>query len=202
MTAFLANIDGQFTYFEEHKIKRTFKHFFNENQQQLACDSVQKITITNIEWHKLIAEFKAIAKPSERIELIKFLFEMACTDGSLADEELSYIHQLSKDFEIEELSFLQVLDKYKMWNKTFRTKELDKLNDTIQNDLQNTRLRALTVMGLFPNANETEIKKRYRTLMKKHHPDANPHLTAKEMIFHRQQMFKINEAYDILLKLD
>lgn len=202
MTAFLANIDGQFTYFEEHKIKRTFKHFFNQNQQNIACESIKKADVKEINWRLLINEFKSFSSEDDRLQVLTFLFEVACTDGSLADEELSFIHQLSQDFQVTELSFLKLLDKYKMWNKTFRSKEIEKLNDALLTDLQNTRLRALTVLGLMSNANEAEIKKRYRILMKKHHPDANPHLTAKEMIFHRQQMFKINEAYDILLKQD
>jgi DnaJ like chaperone protein len=147
----------------------------------------------------LISEFKDATSIEDRTHLITFLFDVACSDGSLADEELSFIHQLSKDFEIAELSFLKVLGKYKMWNKTFRAKELDKLNASINNELQNKRFRALTILGLLPNASDIDIKKRYRNLMKKHHPDANPHLTVKEMVYHKKQMFKINEAYAFLL---
>jgi len=202
ITAFLSNIDGQFTYFEEHKIKRTFKHFFSESQQSIACESITKIDLKQVDWGLLIADLNAFSTKNDRVQLLTFLFEVACTDGSLTDEELSFIHQLSLDFKIDDLAFLKLLDKYKMWNKTFRNKELEKLNSSINATRYNQKLRALAIFGLLKDATEIDIKKQYRKLMKKHHPDANPHLSSMEMIFHRKQMFRINKAYEILLKQD
>jgi DnaJ-domain-containing protein 1 len=199
ITAALARIDGQFSYFEEHKIKRTFKHFFDSERQDLACKSVAKVNVESISWSILLDEFNAVTSKSDRIHLITFLFEVACTDASLADEELSFIHQVSKDFKVKELEFLQILEKYKMWNKTFRSKELDRLNQSIETQKQNEKFRALTVFGLTINANNEQVKKRYRELVKKHHPDAHPNLTSSELIFHRKQLFKINKAYETLL---
>ncbi len=200
LTAYLANIDGQFSFFETYKIQQTFKHFFNKTQQELACTSAKNVNLDNINWPQFIKEINSISSVKDRLQVITFLFEIACTDGSLVDKELSFIHQLSKDFDIKEITFLKVLDKYKMWNKTFRSKVMGKLTASQENEKQQQRLRAFTILGLLPHANIDDIKKRYRELMKKHHPDANPHLSSSEMIFHRKQMFKINEAYAILTK--
>jgi uncharacterized tellurite resistance protein B-like protein len=200
ITAALANIDGQFSYFEEYKIKKTFKHFFNADLQVLACESVSKVNVKDITWSILISEFNAVTTVPDRIQLLTFLFEVACTDGSLADEELSFIHQLSTTFKVEELQFLHLLDKYKMWNKTFRSKEMEKLNHSIETAQESEKLRALTILGLTFNVDENQIKRRYRELVKKHHPDAHPNLTSSELIFHKKQLFKINKAYEVLLK--
>lgn len=200
IAATLARIDGQFSYFEEHKIKRTFKHFFDSSVQDFACKCVSRVNVKQISWNILIEEFNASTSIADRFHLLTFLFDVACTDGSLADEELSFIHQLSKDFEVEEIQFLQLLDKYKMWNKTFRSKAMEKVNHTIETTQQNEKLRALTIFGLTINADEDQIKRRFRVLVKKHHPDAHPNLTSSELIFHREQLFKINKAYETLLK--
>jgi DnaJ family protein B protein 4 len=48
------------------------------------------------------------------------------------------------------------------------------------------------ILGLSQDAGEIEIKKAYRTLSLKYHPDRNPSEEAKEMIQ------KVNEAYEIL----
>jgi len=48
------------------------------------------------------------------------------------------------------------------------------------------------ILGVSPDATETDIKKAYRTLSLKYHPDRNPSEDAKEKIQ------KINEAYETL----
>ena len=53
------------------------------------------------------------------------------------------------------------------------------------------------VLGLSKGANETEIKKAYRTLAKKYHPDMNPGNAEAEAKFK-----EINEAYDVLSDAD
>jgi curved DNA-binding protein len=49
------------------------------------------------------------------------------------------------------------------------------------------------VLGVERTANESEIKKAYRKLARKHHPDINPGNTQAEATFK-----EINEAYDVL----
>lgn len=53
------------------------------------------------------------------------------------------------------------------------------------------RQQALNVLGLPPNATRQQIKRRYRYLAKKHHPDrgGDP-----------QQMQRIIAAYEVLIK--
>ena len=53
------------------------------------------------------------------------------------------------------------------------------------------RQQALAILGLPPNATPQQIKRRYRTLAKQHHPDrgGDPH-----------QMQKIIAAYELLMK--
>ncbi len=53
------------------------------------------------------------------------------------------------------------------------------------------RQRALTVLGLPLNATPQQIKRRYRTLAKRYHPDRGGD---------RQQMQRIIAAYELLAK--
>ena len=54
-------------------------------------------------------------------------------------------------------------------------------------------VEALAVMGLSPPIGWEEVKARYKTLAKKHHPDTNPDDKGAE-----EQLKKINLAYSIL----
>lgn len=51
------------------------------------------------------------------------------------------------------------------------------------------------VLGVSPNASEEEIKKAYRSLSKKYHPDLNPGDDSAA-----QKMSEINQAYDMIQK--
>jgi DnaJ-domain-containing protein 1 len=53
------------------------------------------------------------------------------------------------------------------------------------------RQQALSVLGLPPNATRQQIKRRYRALAKKHHPDRGGD---------QRQMQRIIAAYELLMK--
>ena len=53
------------------------------------------------------------------------------------------------------------------------------------------RQQALSVLGLPPNATRQQIKRRYRVLAKKHHPDRGGD---------QQEMRRIIAAYELLMK--
>lgn len=56
------------------------------------------------------------------------------------------------------------------------------------------------VLGISENATQTEIKKAYKELIIKYHPDRNVHLTEKEKLKKEEISKQINNAYDILGK--
>lgn len=54
------------------------------------------------------------------------------------------------------------------------------------------------VLGVTPNATQDEIKKKYRELVKKYHPDK--YRTTDKAKFYEEKIKEINEAYDLLTK--
>lgn len=54
---------------------------------------------------------------------------------------------------------------------------------------------AYEILNLSPQSSDEEIKKTYRKLAMKYHPDRNPNIEAKE------KMTKINSAYDLIKKV-
>ena len=54
---------------------------------------------------------------------------------------------------------------------------------------------SLITLNLKPDVNEEQLKKKYKALVKKYHPDVNNNILNKEM-----KMKEINKAYKILQK--
>ena len=63
-----------------------------------------------------------------------------------------------------------------------------------------TYFDALTKLNLNPNFTEEELKKAYRQLMKKYHPDLFINASIEEQKVAEEQSKEINEAYDIICK--
>ena len=87
--------------------------------------------------------------------------------------------------------FRYVIDKHKIKfrkkRKRFENKQNCSLNEQIE--------RSLITLNLKPDVNEEQLKKKYKTLVKKYHPDVNNDIDNKEM-----KMKEINKAYKILQK--
>lgn len=75
--------------------------------------------------------------------------------------------------------------------------------DTWERDesLHNQISHALTVLGLSPWATEKEIRKTYRLLMKRYHPDHYMQASPSERANVEDSALKIREAYDTLTRL-
>ena len=59
---------------------------------------------------------------------------------------------------------------------------------------------AYEILGVSPNATNEEIKKAYRQLSIKHHPDKVGHLGEEVRKAAEEKFSKINQAYDIIKK--
>ncbi len=60
------------------------------------------------------------------------------------------------------------------------------------------RSEALSTLGLGPHANDDEVRRRHRELVKLHHPDAHAHLGATEVAAATQRFREIQRAYEVL----
>ena len=77
--------------------------------------------------------------------------------------------------------------KFRKKRKRFENKQNYSLNEQVEH--------SLITLNLKPDVNEEQLKKKYKALVKKYHPDVNNNILNKEM-----KMKEINKAYKILQK--
>ena len=85
---------------------------------------------------------------STRLQLLHYLFGIAEADGMVSPEELSVINVISDYMGIASSDFASV--------KAMFIKETDS---------------AYKILGIAPSATDEEVKKAYREMAKKNHPD-------------------------------
>lgn len=85
------------------------------------------------------------------------------------------------------------LSEVKFWERSIKF-ELEFMDKQVENISE--KIQCLNILGLSPNVNFDEVKKRYRELVKQFHPDVSSEVDAKEVFI------KINDAYNKLRNLE
>jgi len=108
---------------------------------------------------------------AQRLQLLAFLIQVAKADGKLAKEEVQALYELA--------SWLNVDDSM-----------VDQLNNLGGNSLE----EAYKVLGVSPDASDEEVRKAYRQMALKYHPDKVESLGEDVKKQAEETFKKINEA--------
>jgi len=115
-------------------------------------------------------------EPSLLEDLLSSLFYIARSDGGIKPVELSFLRRTSELFGLQRNTFERIRGMF----------------------MQTERSDPYTVLGLSHAASDDEVKRTYRQLIRKHHPDVlSAKGVAKKFIeTANQKMAAINAAYD------
>ena len=109
-----------------------------------------------------------------RLQILHFLFSLAHSDGSADKKELDIIQKIAKYFWINQHDF-----------KSIEAMFLNK------NNLDN----AYSILGLSSNASVEEIKKSYRKIIKKYHPDKLQNVSEDVIKMAKNKFQSVQDAY-------
>ena len=117
------------------------------------------------------------ARYETRLQIVHFLFGIAKADGHIASVEIEKIQQIAAALQLQNIDFESV--------KAMFVKSAD---------------NAYKILEITPNATDAEVKKAYRTMAKKYHPDK---IQAKDPALKKgaQEKFQqVQAAYETIQK--
>ena len=107
-----------------------------------------------------------------KLQVIHFLFGIAKADGSISQQEINKLLEFSNLFKLSYADFLSIKAMFIIeTDNDYKILEVDK------------------------NSSDDEIKKSYRALAKKHHPDKVQHLGEAYVKAAQDKFQKIQKAY-------
>lgn len=113
----------------------------------------------------------------QRSLLIQYLFGIAQADGNVSDSEMKVIQKIASYFRISKIEFEQIKSLfYKDVSSSYKT------------------------LGIDESATNDDIKKAYRKMAVKHHPDKFNQLGEEQQLAAKKKFQKIQEAYQHLKK--
>jgi len=187
----ISKIDGQVTKEEISTIQRFFQLNLGYNQTKMLWvkDLIKEAISSDATLEGLLEEFRSTFTYEPRLILLELVYQILYTKSVVPEDELQIARNIATYLEISVYDQRTIEAKYK-----YRNQQQQSTTVAAEN-------RNYEVLGLEPGASQEEIKKAYRKLSMKYHPDKVRHLGEEFRIIAEKKMKEINAAYDYFKKI-
>ena len=173
LASLVIKADGKVTQNELDFVRRYFISAYGKNRANEVFKIFnQNVKNKGISVSKISRLFNLALNYESRLQVIHFLFGIAKADGNISDLEIKKLLEFSNLFKLSYADFLSI--------KAMFVQESD---------------NAYKILEVDKTATNDEIKKSYRDLAKKHHPDKVQHLGDAYVKAAQDKFQQIQKAY-------
>lgn len=177
LSAAVMKADGKVLKSELDYVKDFFVRQFGEHKAKEQILLLREILKQPLQLREVCMQIRANMPHPMRLQLIHYIFGLAQADGSLDAKELRVIEDIARYLGISEKDFASI-------RAMFGT------------DTQS----AYDVLEIQDNATEADIKKAYRKMALKYHPDKLSTLGPDIQKAAKEKFIKVQEAYEMIKK--
>ena len=185
-----AKIDGRITKDEIQTIHRFFQYNLHYNQTQMLWvkEIIKEATSSSPSLDSLLEEFKSTFAYEPRLILLELVFQILYTKKDVPEDELQIARRIAAYLAISAYDQRTIEARFKYGHQYTAAPGRDKVD------------RHYATLGLNKGASMEEIKKAYRKLSMKYHPDKVRHLGEEFQKIAEEKMKEINGAYEYFKK--
>lgn len=177
LSAAVMKADGKVLKSELEYVKRFLIQQFGEHRAQKYIYDLRDLLKQTIPLQQACYDIKHVMRPEGRSQLIHYLFGISQADGHVSDSEVRMIQQIAQLLGVPSNEFNSIKAMfYKDTNASYK------------------------ILGLDKNASDDDIKKAYRKLAIKFHPDKVQHLGDEAQKGAKEKFQKIQDAYEHIKK--
>ena len=177
LIAAVMKADGRVLKSELDYVKRYFVSRFGEDTAQEAVVMLRDILKQEIPLRDVSTQLSNRLDYSYRLEMIHFLFGIAAADGSVSESENQVIHKISGYMQITDSDFQSIRAMF-----------------VSQTDA------SYKILEIEPTSSDEDVKKAYRSMAMKYHPDKVSHLGDDFRKVAQEKFRKVQNAYDQIKK--
>lgn len=178
LSAAVMKADGKVLRSELDFVKAFFAQQFGPqfNQQHLKTLK-QFLDSGEIPLAKICQDLKMRLQPEVRVQLLHYLFGISKADGDVSDSEIRMIKHIADMMGVSNVDFESVKNMF------YRNVDSD-----------------YKVLGIEANASDDEVKKAYRKMAIKFHPDKVAQMGEEYQKGAKEKFQKVQESYDAIKK--
>lgn len=190
LIAIIMNADGQATKAELAEVKLFFLKKFGEQQaKRLLLILKQMLQREILDFRPHCLQLNRSFSSAERLDFLTLLFRIAKANNGICETEMALLERIARHTAIQRVDFLYLQNQY--------ASDYQQRKRAASYAVPDIRW-AYKTLSIDENASEQEIKKAYRKLAMKYHPDK---INAKDLSAQTdaaEKFRKINEAYECL----
>lgn len=178
LAAVVIKADGKIDQRELKYVRDQFIHMYGATRAQKAFKLFNGIIKKkDISTRQVCIQIRQNMTHASRLQLIHFLFGISKADGHVNEKEVEMIQKIAGYLYVNHQNFESIKAMfYSSSNNAYRILEIDK------------------------SATNAEVKKAYRKLVKKHHPDKLQHLGKEHLKGAEEKFRQIQKAYETIQK--
>lgn len=186
----IAKMDGHVSRDEVQTMQRFFQQNLRYNQTQMAWvkNLINEATNSDESLEDLLQDFKNSFAYEPRLILLELIYQIAYTKDPVPENELHAAGRIAAFLEISDYEARTIESRYRYHHTRASA------------DSRQSEAHYYALLGVEPGADMERIKKSYRQLSMKYHPDKVRHLGDEFRTVAEEKMKEINAAYDYFKK--
>ena len=180
LAARVIKADGKVEQKELDFVRAQFVSMFGKQRANESFSVFRKIVDQQIPLTKVCNQINGFTNHSTRLQLIHFLFKLGLADGHLHQNEVDEIRRIARNLRVNPYDFESI--------KAMFAKESD-------------TGWAYKVLEVNENASETEVKKAYRKMALKYHPDRTIDAGPEAQAAAKETFLNAQKAYEHIQKI-
>lgn len=177
LSAVVMKADGKVLKSEIQFVRKFFQAQFGTDRTNDYIRLLQNVLKQDIPTREICFQIRQNMEHPLRLELLRYLFEISRADGHVDRSEIQILNHIANYLGISEKDFLSLKNMY--------YKDVDS---------------AYKILEINANATDEEVKKAYRKMAVKYHPDKLSALGPEFEKNGKEKFQKVQEAYDKIKK--
>ena len=186
LIAAVMKADGQVTRSELDYVKRFLLKNYGEARGKEVLQLLKQMTQQHIPVDQVCAQIKLNTDYTTRYHMVDFLFGIGAADGVFHQSELSMLRLIAQYLGISQYDYTSILERHvgHSSNQAFGH--------------SNNQKDPYKVLGITEVATDDEVRRAYRRMAMKYHPDRVADMSEELQRNAAEQMKEINSAYEAI----
>ena len=198
LSAYLAKADLKVSYVEMDYIRTALESSFDLAKAKAYADTYNRFLRSDISLQKVARKINQGFSPTVKIQLLHFLIGLITADHQLSNSEEQKLFAIARALRIPRSSVESLLAMFRFQRGERRRKQDQKTQNQRKN--HSATYNAYAIFGIKRSASDKELKKKYRQLAKKHHPDRFARMGSAFQKKAKEKFQIIQEAYELIKK--
>jgi len=178
LSAYVMKSDGRVVKSELNYVKAFFAQQFGPQFSGTHLQSLKRfLDAPSLPIEEICADIRMRGQVEIRIQLLQYLFGIARADGEVSDAEVSTLQRIAQLLQVPPMDFRSVQGMFRQ---------------NLEGDYE--------ILGIEKSATDEEVKKAYRQMAIRFHPDKVASLGEEYQKGAKEKFQKIQEAYDNIKK--